>query len=312
MKNYLDFEKKIKELDLQINKLEEFKDSDKEDYSKQIRELKIIRDQETKNIYSQLSAWQIVQLARHPDRPIFQDYLEGMIDDFSEMHGDRCFGDDKTIVTGLGKIGRDRVMIIGQNKGRTTKEKIKCNFGYANPEGYRKALLKMKFAEKYNLPVVTFIDTPGANPGIGAQERGQASAIAMNLKEMSLLQTPIISIVIGEGGSGGALGIGVADKIAMLEYAYYSVISPEGCATILWKDKKYAEKAAEALKLTSRDVYNLKLIDEIIREPLGGAHQNYYDTFQEVKKYIEVTLKELKKISLDELVNQRYKKLRAW
>jgi acetyl-CoA carboxylase carboxyl transferase subunit alpha len=311
LKDYLDFEKEIQVLDSQIKELEILKKSRGLDYSEAINELILKRTQKVKNVYSDLSPWQIVQVARHPNRPIFQDYINNIITDFSEMHGDRCFGDDRAIITGLGKIGRHKVMVVGQNKGKTIDEKKRANFGHANPEGYRKAIAKMKFAEKYNLPVVTFIDTPGAYPGICAEERGQASAIANSLMEMSRLKSPIVSIVIGEGGSGGALGIGVADRFAMLENSYYSVISPEGCAAILWKSKDYAKDAAEALKLTSKDLYRLKLIDDIIKEPLGGAHRNYHDTFYNVQEYVNKKITELKNISLEEILDRRYKKLRS-
>jgi acetyl-CoA carboxylase carboxyl transferase subunit alpha len=234
-----------------------------------------------------------------------------MIKDFRELHGDKCFGDDRAIIAGLGQIGREKVLIIGQNKGKTTKDKIACNFGCPNPEGYRKALLKMKFAEKYGLPIVTLIDTPGAYPGIGAEERGQAMAIAKNLFEMSRLRVPIVCICIGEGGSGGALGIGVGDRLAILEFAYYSVISPEGCAAILWRDGSQAPLAAEALKLTSKELIKLRLIDTVIEEPLGGAHRNIHDAVFNVEKYILKTLAELKRFEIDSLLDLRYKKLRS-
>jgi acetyl-CoA carboxylase carboxyl transferase subunit alpha len=234
-----------------------------------------------------------------------------MVKDFGELHGDRCFGDDRAIITGLGHIGRERVLVVGQNKGKTTKQKIACNFGCPNPEGYRKALAKMKFAEKFGISIVTLIDTPGAYPGIGAEERGQAQAIAVNLYEMSRLRVPIICIVIGEGGSGGALGIGVGDKLAMLEFAYYSVISPEGCAAILWRDGSQAPKAAEALKLTSKDLHKLGLVDAVIPEPLGGAHRSLHDTVYNVEKYIVKTLRDLKRAKIDNLLDTRYARLRS-
>jgi acetyl-CoA carboxylase carboxyl transferase subunit alpha len=281
------------------------------DYSAEIRQLQRQQVTELKRIYSNLTAWQTVQVARHPNRPILSDYLSLMVKDFRELHGDRCFGDDRAIVTGLGHIGRERVLIVGQNKGKTTKQKIACNFGSPNPEGYRKAMAKMKFAEKFGIPIVTLIDTPGAYPGIGAEERGQAQAIAVNLHQMSLLKVPIICIVIGEGGSGGALGIGVGDRLAMLEFAYYSVISPEGCAAILWRDGSQAPKAAEALKLTSKDLYKLGLVDTVINEPLGGAHRNVHDTVYNVERYIVKTLRDLKRTKLDNLLDNRYKKLRS-
>jgi acetyl-CoA carboxylase carboxyl transferase subunit alpha len=308
--DYLDFEEKAADLDRQMNELRKLSSIKGIDYSAEIRQLQREQVTELKRIYSNLTAWQTVQVARHPKRPLLDDYLNLMVKDFRELHGDRCFGDDRAIITGLGQIGREKVLIVGQNKGRTTKEKIACNFGCPNPEGYRKALAKMKFAQKYNIPVVTLIDTPGAYPGIGAEERGQAQAIAVNLMEMSSLAVPIICIVIGEGGSGGALGIGVGDKLAMLEFAYYSVISPEGCAAILWRDGSQAPDAAEALKLTSRDLYKLGLIDATIPEPLGGAHRSVHDTVYNVERYIVKTLACLKRTKIDNLLENRYRKLR--
>ena len=308
--NHLDFEEKVAELDSQMNELRKLSSVKGIDYSAEIRNLQKQQVTELKRVYSNLSAWQTVQVARHPKRPLVPDYLDLMVKDFRELHGDRCFGDDRAIMTGLGHIGRERVLVVAQNKGRNIKQKIACNFGCPNPEGYRKALAKMKFAEKFGIPIVTLIDTPGAYPGVGAEERGQAQAIAVNLQQMSLLKVPVICIVIGEGGSGGALGIGVGDKLAILEFAYYSVISPEGCAGILWRDGSKAPLAAEALKLTSKDLYKLGLVDEIINEPLGGAHRNIHDTVYNVEKYIVKTLRELKNISIDNLLEQRYKKLR--
>lgn len=310
-KDYLDFEGDVLDIDSKIEGLKKLSLEKGIDYSNELNKLEIKKTHELKKIYSNLSAWQIVQVARHFNRPIFQDYLKGMIFDFRELHGDMCFRDDRAIITGLGKIREEKVMIIGQNKGKTLNEKINCNFGCAMPEGYRKAILKMKFAEKYQIPIVTFIDTPGAYPGVGAEERGQASAIAYNLREMSRLKVPIISIVIGEGGSGGALGIGVGDKLAMLEYSYCSVISPEGCAAILWRDKRKAPEAAEALKLTSKDLYSRGLIDGIIKEPIGGAHRNYFFVFNNVEEYIVSNLEELKNINVTELLEKRYKRLRS-
>jgi acetyl-CoA carboxylase carboxyl transferase subunit alpha len=309
--DYLDFEEKVAELDRQIEELGYLGTSKGVDKSSEIRRLQREQVAELKRCYSNLSAWQTVQVARHPKRPLLGDYLELMVKDFQEMHGDRCFGDDRAIVTGLGHIGREKVLIVGQNKGKSMKEKIACNFGCPNPEGYRKAISKMQFAAKFNIPVVTLIDTPGAFPGVGAEERGQAQAIAYNLIEMSRLHVPIICIVIGEGGSGGALGIGVGDRLAMLEFSYYSVISPEGCAAILWSDGSMAEAAAKALKLTSKDLTKLSLVDEVIPEPLGGAHRNIHDTVYNVEKYIVKTLRELKRIKIDELLERRYKKLRS-
>jgi len=308
--DYLDFETKVADLDSQIDELRKLSAAKGIDYSAEIRQLQKRQVSELKRIYSNLTAWQTVQVARHPKRPLLTDYLNLMVKDFRELHGDRCFADDRAVVTGIGQIGREKVLIVGQNKGRNTKEKITCNFGCPNPEGYRKAMAKMKFAEKFHLPVVTLIDTPGANPGIGAEERGQARAIAVNLMEMSRLRVPIVCVCISEGGSGGALGIGVGDRLAMLEFSYYSVISPEGCAAILWRDGSQAPQAAEALRLTSKDLAKLKLIDAVIPEPLGGAHRNIHDTVYNVEGYIIRTLRELKKQKIDTLLENRYKKLR--
>jgi len=309
--DYLGFEQKVADLDRQMDELRRLSSVKGIGYAAEIRRLQKEQVTELKRVYSSLSAWQTVQVARHPRRPLLPDYLDLMVKDFRELHGDRCFGDDKAIVTGFGQIGREKVLIVGQNKGRTTKQKIACNFGCPNPEGYRKALAKMKFAEKYAIPVVTLIDTPGAYPGIGAEERGQAQAIAANLIGMSRLAVPIICICIGEGGSGGALGIGVGDRFAMLEFAYYSVISPEGCAAILWRDGSQAPDAAEALKLTSGDLYKLGLIDAIIPEPLGGAHRSVHDTVYNVEAYIVKTLRDLKRTKIENLLENRYKRLRS-
>ncbi len=307
---HLDFEHKVVTIDQQIVELRKLSSIKGIDYSAEIRRLQQEQISELKHIYGSLSAWQTVQVARHPQRPLFSDYLDLMIKDFRELHGDRCFGDDKAMVTGIGQIARNKVMIVGQNKGRTTKEKIACNFGCSNPEGYRKAIAKMQFAEKFGLPVITFIDTPGAYPGVGAEERGQAQAIAVNLARMSRLKVPIICICIGEGGSGGALGIGVGDKMAMLEFSYYSVISPEGCAAILWRDGSCAPEAAEALKLTSKELLKMGLIDAVIQEPIGGAHRNKHDTVYNVEQYIARTLSELKRTKIENLLENRYKKWR--
>jgi acetyl-CoA carboxylase carboxyl transferase subunit alpha len=255
-----------------------------------------------------LSPWEIVQLSRNPKRPVFQDYIELIFKNFVELHGDRFYSDDKAIVGGFAEIGDQKVMLIGHNKGKNTNENVERNFGMAMPEGYRKALRLMKLAERYNLPVVTFIDTPGAFPGIGAEERGQAEAIAKNLTEMASLEVPILSVIIGEGGSGGALGIGVADKVLMLSNAIYSVISPEGCASILWRDAKYAADAATALNLTASSLLNLSVIDEIIMEPGEGAHLHYRVTANAVKKSILKNLKAFKGQTVEELIETRFKK----
>jgi acetyl-CoA carboxylase carboxyl transferase subunit alpha len=309
--DYLDFEDKVAELDRKMEKLSRSGPNKVGEKSAELRRLQKEQVEELKRCYSNLTAWQTVQVSRHPKRPLLGDYLELIVKDFEEMHGDRCFGNDKAIVTGLGHIGREKVLIVGQNKGKSMNEKISCNFGCPNPEGYRKAIAKMQFAAKFNIPIVTLIDTPGAYPGVGAEERGQAQAIAYNLIEMSRLRVPIICIVIGEGGSGGALGIGVGDRLAMLEFSYYSVISPEGCAAILWSDGSKAESAAEALKLTSKDLMRLGLVDEVIAEPLGGAHRNVHDTVFNVEKYVVRTLRELKRVKIDELLEKRYNKLRS-
>jgi acetyl-CoA carboxylase carboxyl transferase subunit alpha len=309
--DYLDFENRVADLDRQMIELRKLSSVKGIDYSAEIRRLQQEQVAELRRAYSNLTAWQTVKVARHPKRPLLNDYLNLMVKDFRELHGDRCFGDDRAIIAGLGQIGREKVLVVGQNKGRSTKEKIACNFGCANPEGYRKAIAKMKFAEKYNIPIVTLIDTPGAYPGVGAEERGQAQAIAVNLTEMSRLRVPVVCICIGEGGSGGALGIGVGDRLAMLEFAYYSVISPEGCAAILWRDGSQAADAAEALKLTSTDLYKLELIDAIIPEPLGGAHRNVHDTVYNVEEYVVKTLRDLKRTKLDNLLENRYERLRS-
>jgi acetyl-CoA carboxylase carboxyl transferase subunit alpha len=308
---YLDFERKVAELEQQAEELRKLSMKKGIDYSVEIRRIEKDRIAELRRVYSNLTAWQTVQVARHPQRPILSDYLDLMVKDFRELHGDRCFGDDRAVVTGIGHIARNKVLIVGQNKGKTVKEKITCNFGCSNPEGYRKALAKMKFAEKFGLPVVTLIDTPGAYPGVGAEERGQAQAIAVNLTEMSRLKVPIICICIGEGGSGGALGIAVGDRLAMLEFAYYSVISPEGCAAILWRDGSQAPDAAQALKLTSKDLHKLGLVDAIIPEPVGGAHRNVHDTVYNVESYIAQTLAELKRTRIEDLRESRYRKWRS-
>ena len=309
--DHLDFEEKVADLDRQMTELRKLSSVKGIDYSDEIRRLQRRQVAELKHIYSNLTAWQTVQVARHPNRPLVSDYLNLMVKDFRELHGDRCFGDDRAIITGLGHIGRERVLVVGQNKGKNTKQKIECNFGCPNPEGYRKALAKMKFAEKFGIPIVTLIDTPGAYPGIGAEERGQAQAIAVNLYQMSRLRVPIVCIVIGEGGSGGALGIGVGDRLAILEFAYYSVISPEGCAAILWRDGSQAPEAAEALKLTSKDLLKLGLVDAVIPEPLGAAHRNMHDTVYNVERHIVKTLRDLKRTKINNLLENRYVKLRS-
>jgi acetyl-CoA carboxylase carboxyl transferase subunit alpha len=265
-----------------------------------------------RKIYSNLTAWQTVEVARHRDRPQTLDYLDLIFDEFVELHGDRAFGDDRAVRTGFARLGDYRVMLIGQQKGRTLAERTQCFYGCAHPEGYRKALNKMRLAAKFHLPILCLIDTPGAYPGIGAEERGQAQLIATNLLEMSRLPTPIVCVVIGEGGSGGALGIGLGDRVSILEHAYYSVISPEGCAGILWKVATDETKplAAEALQLTARDLFRLGVVDHIIPEPLGGAHRDHREMAKTLKTYLLRYLRELRSVPVDELLEQRYQKFR--
>lgn len=303
-------ENTILELGQRIQELQNSAEQD--DSSVQIKELEDQKTSLQKQMYSNLSPYEIVKIARHHLRPPVSDYIKMMVDDFIELHGDRNYGDDKAITTGFGSIGGKKTLIIGQHKGKTTKERIDCNFGMPNPEGYRKALQKMKLAEKFHLPIITLIDTPGANPDIGAEERGQAHAISINIAEMSKLRTPIICIVIGEGGSGGALGIGVGDKFSILEYAYCSVISPEGCAAILWKSKDNAEEAATALKLTAKELYKLGIVDDVIPEPIGAAHNNPEEMAKTLKETIVRYIEELQAIPLDKLIEKRYKKYRQF
>jgi acetyl-CoA carboxylase carboxyl transferase subunit alpha len=307
----LDFEKPIVELEKKIQELRHFISDKKIDLSSEVKKLEDKLEHLRKDTYSNLTPWQRVQLARHPQRPYTLDYISFLMTDFIELHGDRLFSDDKAIVCGLAKLDKQKVMVIGHQKGRDTKENLKRNFGCAHPEGYRKALRMMQMAEEFNIPVVIFIDTPGAYPGIGAEERGQSQAIATNLRDMASIATPIISIVIGEGGSGGALGVGVADRVYILENSYYSVISPEGCAAILWKDGTKAPEAAGVLKLTGDDLLKLKVIDGVIPEPLGGAHRNPQMIALNIKEVIVKELKELKGLKKDALLDQRYKKFRS-
>ena len=306
----LPFEQPIVELQKQITIFEQKPEAD--EFAEEIESLKKNRDQLLEKIYRNLSPWDIVRVARHPQRPQTSDYIEMMCRDFCELHGDRHFGDDPAMITGFGRIGPHKVMIIGHQKGKTTQEKITCYFGCAHPEGYRKALQKMKLAEKFGLPIVTLIDTPGAYPGLKAEERGQASAIAINLLEMSRLKTPIVCVVIGEGGSGGALGIGVGDRTAMLKYSWYSVISPEGCAAILWKKANDQTNllAAKALGLTAVDNLANGLIDEVIQEPSTGAHRDPQATAKQMEHWIVDRIRELKRFKPQTLVQKRYERLR--
>ena len=304
------FERPIEEIEAQIAELESLSLSTRLDISGEIEALKVRLKETIDKTYSDLSAWERVNVARHAKRPVAADYIAEICDDFFELHGDRTYGDDRAIVTGLATIEGRKMLLVGHRKGRTTKERLECNFGCAHPEGYRKALRKMRLAEKLGLPIVCLINTPGAYPGIGAEERGQAMAIAENILEMFSLRVPIVVIVIGEGGSGGALGIGVGDRVLMLEHAYYSVISPEGCAAILWKDGERSPDAAEALKLTSEDLSGLGVVDEVIREPLGGAHRAPSVAMDEVKRVLLRHLDELAAAPIDELLTRRARKYR--
>ncbi len=311
VKSYLDFEQPIADIESKILELEN-SDIDQNQINKEVVDLNESAIKLTERIYSNLSPWQNVQVARHPERPHFVDYIERITDEFDELHGDRHFSDDRAILGGIGKIGEYKVVIIGHEKGRSTDEKIKHNFGMSQPEGYRKACRLMKLAERFNLPVVTLIDTPGAYPGIDSEERGQSEAIAYNLKVMSSLKTPIIVNIVGEGGSGGALALGVGDHINMMEHATYSVASPEACASIVWRDSEMAAEAAEAMKLSAQNILELKLIDEIIKEPLGGAHRNYDQASLNIKNSIINNLDQINQISLNDLVEQRYARLMSY
>ncbi len=308
---HFDFEKPIQDLEDQLKKVKEVADKGKIDVNASIKELeeKIISTK--KELYSNLNGWQRVQVSRHPDRPYTLDYVENCFDNFVELHGDRNVKDDKAMIGGFASINGKTVMIVGHQKGRNTKQRQFRNFGMPNPEGYRKALRLMKLAEKFNKPIVCFIDTPGASPGLEAEERGQGEAIARNLLEMSVLKVPVICIIIGEGASGGALGIGVGDRVMMMENTWYSVISPESCSSILWRTWEFKEKAADALKLTANDMFKNKLIDGIILEPLGGAHENPAEAFIIMKTEIDKMLTELSAINADELINTRIEKFSA-
>ena len=304
----LELEKPIVELERQIKEMRLYSEAEKVEISEEIKRLEDKANKLRQEIYSKLSRWQRVQLARHPQRPYTRDYIERMTTNFLELHGDRAFGDDPAIIAGIGTLGGRKMALIGHQKGRTTKQKLHRNFGMAHPEGYRKALRVMHLAAKFNRPIVCLIDTPGAFPGIGAEERGQAEAIARNLFEMSKLPVPIIIAVIGEGASGGALGIGVGDRILMMENTWYSVISPEGCAAILWKDSTKADQAAEAMKPTAEDLLELGVIDKIVMEPLGGAHHDYDGAAEILQNSILEALDELKDIPSAELIEARIDK----
>ena len=310
---YLDFELPIAELEAKIESLKAVAEQDdKINLDDEIKRLEKKAQELTKKTFANLDAWQTSKMARHPNRPYTLDYIEYIFTEFDELAGDRAFADDKAIVGGIARLEGRPVMVIGHQKGRTTKEKVIRNFGMPAPEGYRKALRLMEMAERFNLPIITFIDTPGAYPGIGAEERGQAEAIARNLREMSQLKVPVICTVIGEGGSGGALAIGVGDKVNMLQYSTYSVISPEGCASILWKSAEKASTAAEVMGLTAQRLKELKLIDEIVAEPLGGAHRDYAEMAENLKQRILTDLHELDNLDKEALLHRRYQRLMSY
>lgn len=306
----LPFERPILRLQRQISELGAIQPENGRDYSAEIRQLRTQLISLLRKTYANLTSWEIVQVARHPGRPLAGDYIRRIVKNFIELHGDRHFGDDEAVRCGFGRIGTEKVAIIATHKGRTTKEKVACNFGYAYPEGFRKALRVMKLAEKFKLPVVSLVDTPAAYPGVGAEERGIAEAIARNLLEMSRLKTPILVSVIGEGGSGGALGMAVGDQISIMEYAFYSVIPPEGCAAILWRDGQKAAQAADAMQVTAAHLKGLDVVDDIIPEPLGGAHRNPAEAADNLERYIIGALRRLKTMTIHELLERRYQRWR--
>jgi len=309
---FLDFEQPIAELEAKIEELRFVGDDSEININEEIQKLKAKSSTLTRNIFSKLSAWQIAQVARHPMRPYTADYLEILAPDFQELHGDRMFADDPAIIGGIGRLEGRPIMFIGHQKGRDTKERVRRNYGMPKPEGYRKAQRLMKLAEKYSLPLVTFIDTPGAYPGVGAEERGQSEAIAYSLYLMAGLRTPIISVVIGEGGSGGALAIGVGDRLLMLQYSIYSVISPEGCASILWKSADKAEEAAEAMRITAPSLSEFGLVDEVLQEPLGAAHRDPGATAEVIRNALLKYLQDLEQGDMDALLEQRQARLAAF
>lgn len=310
--NFLEFERPIAELEAKIDELRYVGTDSDVNINEEVARLKNKSEELTKSIFSKLSAWQVAQVARHPMRPYTADYLEMLAPDFQELHGDRMYADDHAIIGGIGRLDGRAVMFIGQQKGRDTKERVRRNYGMPRPEGYRKALRLMRLAEKFSLPVVTLIDTPGAYPGIGAEERGQSEAIARNLFVMARLRTPVICIVIGEGGSGGALAIGVGDRILMMQYSIYSVISPEGCASILWKSAERAEDAAEAMRITAQNLSAFKLIDEVLPEPLGGAHRDPAAAGEIIRNAVLKHLEDLDRLSIDELLEQRRRRIASF
>ncbi|MCK4835146.1 MAG: acetyl-CoA carboxylase carboxyltransferase subunit alpha [Candidatus Aminicenantes bacterium] len=302
----LEFEKPIKEIENKITELKELSIKSKVNFTSEITELEKRCQKQIEEIYSNLTSWQILQIARHPKRPVLQDYIPLIFNNFIELHGDRVYGDDRALIGGFATLDHQKLMLIGHNKGKTVEENVERNFGMAKPEGYRKALRLMKIAEKFNIPIVTFIDTQGAYPGLEAEKRGQAEAIASNLTEMAQIEVPIITLVTGEGGSGGAIGIGVGDVILMLSFSIYSVISPEGCASILWRDAKFAPDAAEALQITAPALLKLKVINEIVKEPIGSAHRNYGETALNIKKCLIKYLQILKSQPVKKLLRRRF------
>jgi acetyl-CoA carboxylase carboxyl transferase subunit alpha len=312
MKQYLEFEKPIVELQSKLEGLKQQSQSKSPEWEEDVRQLEAKLESLRRQVFTSLTPWQRVQLARHPRRPYVLDYIQLAFRDFSELHGDRLFGDDQAIVAGFARLGDRRVLVLGTQKGRDTKENIRRNFGSAHPEGYRKALRLMKLADKFSIPIITLIDTAGAYPGVGAEQRHIAESIAVNLREMMLIETPILACVIGEGGSGGALGIGVADRVLILENAYYSVISPEGCAAILWKDRKAAPQAASALRITANDLKDLGLVDAVVPEPLGGAHNDPVHAAQELKSALLCHLEEVDAMGPRLRLHARYGKFRAF
>ena len=307
----LEFEAPILELEEKIGELRNFSQSTQVDLTDQIQALEQRCEERKRAIFGKLTPWQKVLTARHPKRPLTSDYIQLIVDDFTELYGDRSFRDDPAIVTGFGYLEGRRICVVGQRKGKDTASKLACNFGCPHPEGYRKAIEKMKLAEKFGIPILSLINTPGAYPGVGAEERGQAFVIARNLMDMAALRVPIIAVVIGEGGSGGALGIGVGNVILMLEHSYYSVISPEGCAAILWKSSDFKERAAEILRLTAEDLHSFGIVDEVVPEPLGGAHRDHGAMARSLKETVVRHLAELEKLPGEELISRRYRKLQG-
>lgn len=309
--DHLEFEKPLLRIREAIDGLSRDQSQNGRNHTREIRQQQSRLRNTLRKLYDNLTPWETVLVARHPKRPLVTDYIRMIFRDFCELHGDRTYGDDRAILSGFARIGRHKVMLVGHNKGKDVKERISCNFGCAHPEGYRKALLKMRLAEKYGLPVICLIDTQGAYPGIGSEERGIAHAIAVNLMEMSRLRTPIICTVIGEGGSGGALGLGVGDKVAMLQHSFYSVISPEGCAAILWKTAEFRKEAATALKLTAKELHRLGIVDSIVPEPLGGAHRAPEDAAANLEAYLVESLAEMKHRTIGTLLSARYDRIRS-